>query len=129
MLDEWRPLMCPFDVTMLKAVIYFDYFLPTCLPAEAHGQGFRCPQKATFPSGRFRTFSAGKRAQTIFSGLGQNRWRSVSMKIMLNLLVKLLLLLLLLLIFIRTRSACNMFYVIMSEQGKKLKVNNKDKYK
>ena len=29
MLDEWRPLMCPFDVTMGKAISYFEMFLPT----------------------------------------------------------------------------------------------------
>ena len=29
MLDEWRPLMCPYDVTMGKAFIYFNIFLPT----------------------------------------------------------------------------------------------------
>ena len=29
MLDEWRPLMCPYDVTMGKAFVYFNIFLPT----------------------------------------------------------------------------------------------------
>ena len=29
MLDEWRPLMCPFDVTMGIAMSYFEMFLPT----------------------------------------------------------------------------------------------------
>ena len=29
MLDEWRPLMCPFDVTMGVAMSYFEMFLPT----------------------------------------------------------------------------------------------------
>lgn len=29
MLDEWRPLMCPYDVTMEKAIGYFELFLPT----------------------------------------------------------------------------------------------------
>ena len=28
-LEEFRPLMCPFDVTMGKAMAYFDMFLPT----------------------------------------------------------------------------------------------------
>ena len=41
MLDEWRPLMCPFDVTMLKALFYFELFLPTSLPPELHHKGFR----------------------------------------------------------------------------------------
>uniref|UniRef100_A0A8C3LQK6 Proteasome activator subunit 4 n=1 Tax=Chrysolophus pictus TaxID=9089 RepID=A0A8C3LQK6_CHRPC len=36
MLDEWRPLMCPFDVTMQKAITYFELFLPTTLPPELH---------------------------------------------------------------------------------------------
>ena len=29
MLEEWRPLMCPFDMTMVKAVSYLSNFLPT----------------------------------------------------------------------------------------------------
>ncbi|KAL3232022.1 hypothetical protein MRX96_023105 [Rhipicephalus microplus] len=39
MLDEWEPLMCPFDVTMHKAMAYFELFLPTLLPPEQHDQG------------------------------------------------------------------------------------------
>ncbi|KAG8123071.1 hypothetical protein E2320_018500 [Naja naja] len=41
MLDEWRPLMCPFDVTMQKAITYFELFLPTTLPPECHHKGFK----------------------------------------------------------------------------------------
>ncbi|XP_064483757.1 proteasome activator complex subunit 4-like [Ornithodoros turicata] len=41
MLDEWTPLLCPFDVTMLKAISYFELFLPTTLPPEEHDRGFR----------------------------------------------------------------------------------------
>ncbi|XP_076019061.1 proteasome activator complex subunit 4A isoform X2 [Genypterus blacodes] len=41
MLDEWRPLLCPFDVTMQRAISYFDLFLPTTLPPELHHKGFR----------------------------------------------------------------------------------------
>lgn len=41
MLDEWRPLLCPFDVTNIKAVHYFEYFLPTDLPSEHHDKGFK----------------------------------------------------------------------------------------
>uniref|UniRef100_A0A8C3SV78 Proteasome activator subunit 4 n=1 Tax=Chelydra serpentina TaxID=8475 RepID=A0A8C3SV78_CHESE len=41
MLDEWRPLMCPFDVTMQKAITYFELFLPTSLPPELHHKGFK----------------------------------------------------------------------------------------
>lgn len=41
MLDEWLPLMCPFDVTMHKAVAYLELFLPTMLPPEQHHRGFR----------------------------------------------------------------------------------------
>jgi proteasome activator subunit 4 len=29
MMTEWRPLLCPFDVTMGKAMAYFEMFLPT----------------------------------------------------------------------------------------------------
>ncbi|XP_013404552.1 proteasome activator complex subunit 4 [Lingula anatina] len=41
MLEEWRPLMCPFDTTMGKAMKYFELFLPTMLPPEHHDKGFR----------------------------------------------------------------------------------------
>ncbi len=41
MLDEWRPLLCPFDVTMIKGCYYFDLFLPTGLPPEHHDKGFK----------------------------------------------------------------------------------------
>ena len=38
MLKEWRPLMCPLDVTMGKAMAYFEIFLPTY-------SAFECPDK------------------------------------------------------------------------------------
>jgi len=41
MLEEWRPLMCPFDVTMQKAITYFEIFLPTSLPPQLHHKGFK----------------------------------------------------------------------------------------
>nr|XP_015218489.1 PREDICTED: proteasome activator complex subunit 4 isoform X1 [Lepisosteus oculatus] len=41
MLDEWRPLLCPFDVTMQKAISYLELFLPTTLPPELHHKGFK----------------------------------------------------------------------------------------
>ena len=41
MLDEWRPLLCPFDVTVVKGLSYLDRFLPTRLPEEQMDQGFR----------------------------------------------------------------------------------------
>nr|DBA27145.1 TPA: hypothetical protein GDO54_011320 [Pyxicephalus adspersus] len=41
MLEEWRPLMCPFDVTMQKAISYFELFLPTSLPPELHHKGYK----------------------------------------------------------------------------------------
>ncbi|XP_069464332.1 proteasome activator complex subunit 4 isoform X2 [Ambystoma mexicanum] len=41
MLEEWKPLMCPFDVTMQKAISYLDLFLPTTLPPELHCKGFK----------------------------------------------------------------------------------------
>ncbi|KAJ8385476.1 hypothetical protein AAFF_G00185720 [Aldrovandia affinis] len=41
MLDEWRPLLCPFDVTMQRAISYFELFLPTTLPPKLHHKGFK----------------------------------------------------------------------------------------
>uniref|UniRef100_A0A8C9TJ04 Proteasome activator subunit 4 n=1 Tax=Scleropages formosus TaxID=113540 RepID=A0A8C9TJ04_SCLFO len=41
MLEEWRPLLCPFDVTMQKAIGYLELFLPTLLPPESHHKGFK----------------------------------------------------------------------------------------
>uniref|UniRef100_A0A8C6V0Y2 Proteasome activator subunit 4a n=1 Tax=Neogobius melanostomus TaxID=47308 RepID=A0A8C6V0Y2_9GOBI len=41
MLDEWRPFLCPFDVTMQRAISYFELFLPTTLPPELHEKGFK----------------------------------------------------------------------------------------
>ena len=29
MMTEWRPLMCPLDITMGKAMQYYETFLPT----------------------------------------------------------------------------------------------------
>ncbi|CDQ89077.1 unnamed protein product, partial [Oncorhynchus mykiss] len=40
MLEEWRPLLCPFDVTMQRAIGYLELFLPTTLPPELHHKGF-----------------------------------------------------------------------------------------
>lgn len=41
MLDEWRPLLCPYDVTHIKAMNSFEYFLPTNLPLSHHDRGFK----------------------------------------------------------------------------------------
>ncbi|XP_076868497.1 proteasome activator complex subunit 4A isoform X2 [Brachyhypopomus gauderio] len=41
MLDEWRPLLCPFDATMQRAFSNFELFLPTTLPPHLHHKGFR----------------------------------------------------------------------------------------
>ncbi|KAM4526363.1 proteasome activator complex subunit 4B [Fundulus diaphanus] len=40
MLDEWRPLLCVFDVAMQKAISNMELFLPTIMPPEEHSQGF-----------------------------------------------------------------------------------------
>ena len=29
MLEEWRPLLCPFDLSMVEALTYVSEFLPT----------------------------------------------------------------------------------------------------
>ncbi|XP_071319028.1 proteasome activator complex subunit 4B [Trachinotus anak] len=41
MLDEWRPLLCVFDVVMQKAIGNMELFLPTIMPPEEHSQGFQ----------------------------------------------------------------------------------------
>ncbi|XP_064602863.1 proteasome activator complex subunit 4-like [Liolophura sinensis] len=41
MLDEWRPLLCPYDITIIKGLGYFENFLPTKLPPEHHSKGFK----------------------------------------------------------------------------------------
>ncbi|XP_037609870.1 proteasome activator complex subunit 4B-like [Sebastes umbrosus] len=41
MLDEWRPLLCVFDMAMQKAVSNMELFLPTIMPPEEHSQGFQ----------------------------------------------------------------------------------------
>lgn len=34
MLDEWRPLLCPFDITVIKGLKYMELFLPTLFITE-----------------------------------------------------------------------------------------------
>eukprot|EP00064_Thunnus_orientalis_P007411 superscaffoldBa00000821_g7431 len=51
MLDEWRPLFCPFDVTMQRAISYFELFLPTTLPPELHQKGFKILRSLNLPVG------------------------------------------------------------------------------
>ncbi|XP_076463728.1 proteasome activator complex subunit 4B-like [Babylonia areolata] len=41
MLEEWRPLLCPFDVTVIRGLSYLEMFLPTSLPPEKHHMGFK----------------------------------------------------------------------------------------
>lgn len=41
MLEEWRPLLCPFDVTVIRGLSYLELFLPTNLPPEKHHMGFK----------------------------------------------------------------------------------------
>jgi len=41
MLREWRPLMCPLDVTMGKAMSYFEMFLPTYSASENPEQTYK----------------------------------------------------------------------------------------
>lgn len=41
MLEEWRPLLCVFDTVMQKSISNMELFLPTIMPPEEHGQGFR----------------------------------------------------------------------------------------
>ena len=39
MLDEWRPLFCPFDMSMMEGVNLLGEFLPTTMREGEHAQG------------------------------------------------------------------------------------------
>ena len=41
MLDEWRPLMCPYDTSFSKAIEKFELFLPTVVFPDEHDQSFK----------------------------------------------------------------------------------------
>lgn len=40
MLEEWRPLLCPFDMTMAMGVGLFETFLPTKIDPSNHQHGY-----------------------------------------------------------------------------------------
>lgn len=40
-LEEVRPMMCPFDMTMQRAIVYLDLFLPTSLSPEQAECGWK----------------------------------------------------------------------------------------
>jgi len=41
MLDEWRPLLCLFDLKMSEGLFYLELFLPTLMYPHEHDRGFR----------------------------------------------------------------------------------------
>lgn len=41
MLEEWSPMLCPFSISIQRAVTYLNLFLPTTLPPEHHDKGFK----------------------------------------------------------------------------------------
>lgn len=41
MLDEWRPMLCPFTSSIQRAVTYLNLFLPTTQCPEHHDKGFK----------------------------------------------------------------------------------------
>ena len=41
MLDEWRPLRCPFDMTMIDSFELMALFLPTSGPVDRHDKMYR----------------------------------------------------------------------------------------
>ena len=41
MLEEWRPLLCPFDLSMVEALAYISEFLPTLLPLDVHDRSIK----------------------------------------------------------------------------------------
>ena len=40
-MEEWRPLMCPFDVTMIEGCNALGEFLPVILKPEELEQGYK----------------------------------------------------------------------------------------
>ena len=41
MLEEWRPLLCPFDVTIVEGLKYIAMFIPVSMPPEHKDRGFK----------------------------------------------------------------------------------------
>ena len=41
MLEEWRPLLCPFDLSMVEALTYISAFLPTLVPDGTFDESIR----------------------------------------------------------------------------------------
>jgi len=41
MMEEWRPLLCPFDITVIRGLQYVELFLPTNPAVEDMDFGFR----------------------------------------------------------------------------------------
>lgn len=48
MLDEWRYLLCPFDMSMNKAIERFELFLPTLVYADEHEKTFKFVELSLF---------------------------------------------------------------------------------
>ena len=40
-MEEWRPLLCPFDITVIRGLQYVELFLPTNPAVEDMDFGFR----------------------------------------------------------------------------------------
>lgn len=41
MLDEWRPLLCPFDISVIEGLQFMELFLPTHMDVDKMAIGFR----------------------------------------------------------------------------------------
>lgn len=41
MLEEWRPMLCPYSDSIQRAVTYLNLFLPTTLPPDQQDKGFK----------------------------------------------------------------------------------------
>ena len=40
MLEEWRPLLCVYDMSMIDATSFMSYFMPTLVAPDQHHRGY-----------------------------------------------------------------------------------------
>ena len=76
MLEEWRPKLCPFDESMIRAINFFELFLPTCLPADKADMGWKLWLDEML--GLWKTFHNGPMWEsTLFWVFARLAWRNI----------------------------------------------------